>query len=154
MVLVIGIGNALRGDDSAGLEVATRLRGEPLIEVRAHAGEGIDLLAMWEHADAVLLVDTVRSGAPTGTIHRYDVSDKPLPSTLQRQAGHAVSVHEAIELARALDRLPAKVVVFGVEGERLALGSPRSSAVESAVDTVAEAVRSESRALLRSALGR
>lgn len=145
--MVIGVGNSLRGDDAAGLDAAAALRGEPGIEVHAHAGEGIDLIAIWEGAGAVLLIDTVRSGAPPGTVHRFDVSDGPLPSRLRRQAGHAISVATAIELARTLDRLPAKVVVYGVEGEGFETGSAPSAAVEAAIEPLVEAVRSEARAL-------
>ena len=146
--MVIGVGNPMRGDDAAGLDVAAALRGEPGIEVRQHAGEGLDLIAIWEGAGAVLLVDTVRSGAPPGTLHRFDISDGPLPSRLRRQAGHAVSVATAIELARTLGRLPAKVVVYGVEGERFETGSAPSAAVQAAIEPLADAVRSEARALI------
>ncbi len=146
--MVIGVGNPMRGDDGAGLDVAAALRGEPGIEVRQHAGEGLDLIAIWEGAGAVLLVDTVRSGAPPGTLHRFDISDGPLPSRLRRQAGHAVSVATAIELARTLGRLPAKVVVYGVEGERFETGSAPSAAVQAAIEPLADAVRSEARALI------
>jgi len=147
-VVVIGVGNSLRGDDSAGLEVAARLCGEPRINVRMSEGEGIDLLAMLEGADAALLVDAVRSGATPGTIHRYDVSDEPLPSSPRRPAGHAIGTAAAIELARRLGRLPAKVVVFGVEGERFETGSARSPAVQAAIEPLVAAVRRESRRLL------
>ncbi len=138
----------MRGDDAAGLDVAAALRGEPGIEVRQHAGEGLDLIAIWEGAGAVLVVDTVRSGAPPGTLHRFDISDRPLPSRVRRQSGHAVSVATAIELARTLGKLPAKVVVYGVEGERFETGSAPSAAVQAAIEPLVEAVRSEARALI------
>ncbi len=148
---MIGVGNSLRGDDAAGLEVAMRLRGEPGIEVHAHAGEGIDLISMWDGADAVLLVDTVRSGAPPGTLHRFDVAGQPLPSALARQAGHAISVGTAIELARALGRLPANAIVFGIEGERFETGSAPSAAVLAAIESLLDAVRAEARTLISGA---
>ncbi len=150
-VVVIGVGNSLRGDDVAGLEVAAALRGEPAIDVRAHAGEGIDLISMWGGADAVLLVDTVRSGAAPGTLHRLDVAQQPLPSALARQAGHAVSVATAIELARALGRLPATAIVYGIEGERFETGSAPSDAVQAAIEPLVEAVRAEARTLISGA---
>jgi hydrogenase maturation protease len=145
-VVVIGVGNSMRGDDAAGLDVAACLRGEPGIEVHAHAGEGIDLIAMWEGADAVVLVDTVRSGAAPGTIHRFDISDGALPSPLRRQAGHAISVATAIELARTLGRLPGTVIVYGVEGEAFETGSAPTAAVEAAIAPLVDAVRAEARA--------
>ncbi len=142
-VIVIGVGNSLRGDDAAGLDAAARLRGEPGIEVRAHAGEGIDLISMWEGARAVVLVDAVRSGAAAGTIHRFDVSTEPLPAKLRRQAGHAISVATAIELARRLGRLPATAVLYGIEGERFETGSAPCAAVQAAIGPLVAAVLSE-----------
>ena len=67
-LIVIGLGNAFRSDDGAGLAVAHTLGDDP--RVVAHEGEPIDLLDAWEGADEVILVDAARSGAPPGTIHR------------------------------------------------------------------------------------
>lgn len=140
---MIGVGNALRGDDGAGLEVARRLRGEPGIEVLIHEGEGWDLLELWSGAGTVVLIDTVRSGAAPGTIVRFDAGSRPLPGTLWRRAGHAVGVAEAIELARTLGRLPGRLVVLGVEGEQFETGGPVSPAVQAAIEPLLTAVRSE-----------
>ena len=109
-VLVIGVGNHLRGDDGAGPEVARRLHGLEQaghIRVRAHEGEGLGLLELWEGASAVVLVDTVRSGAPPGTIHRLEFTTEPVPTGAQHSTSHAVGPAEAIELGRALGALPA-----------------------------------------------
>ena len=140
---MIGVGNALRGDDGAGLEIARRLQGEPGFEVLLHEGEGWDLLQLWAGAGAVVLVDTVRSGAAPGTVVRFEAGSQPLPGPIWRRAGHAVGVAEAIELARSLGRLPARLVVFGVEGERFETGSPVSPAVRAAIEPLLAAVRSE-----------
>jgi len=95
-----------------------------------------------------VLVDAVRSGAPPGTSHRADVSLTPLPAALRRAAStHAVGVAEAIELARTLGRLPAAVVVYGLEGQRFDAGLGLTGAVAAAVDGIAEQVLAEACAL-------
>lgn len=148
---MIGIGNELRGDDAAGLQVARRLRaGEPGVAVREHAGEAVDLLEMWRGADAVVLVDAVRSGAPPGTVHRIDASAEPIPAALSRTSSHAISAAEAIELGRALGRLPATVVVYGIEGCQYLAGAALSESIAPAIDAVANAVRQEARSLAQS----
>jgi hydrogenase maturation protease len=147
-VLVIGVGNALRGDDAAGLELARRLRTERTVAVRELEGEGIDLLDVWEGADAVVIVDAVRSGRAPGVVHRIDASAAPLPARLQAStSSHAVGVADAIELARTLGRLPRRVVVLGVEGHRFDAGAPLSPEVSAALDEVARAVHREVRSL-------
>ena len=115
-MLVIGLGNDLRGDDGAGIEVARRLRGlaaEAGIDVRAQQGEPAGLIDAWSGRKAVLVVDTIRSGAELGTICRFDASREPLPAQLRGSPStHALGLAEAIELARALEQLPRRVAVF------------------------------------------
>jgi hydrogenase maturation protease len=134
---LIGTGHALRGDDAAGLLVARRLGGI------THEGEGTALLDLWEGCDAVVLVDTVRSGVPPGTIRRFDASTEPLPAESRFASTHAIGVAEAIELARSLGRLPRTVIVYGVEGAGFAAGAALSAAVRASLEALTEAVREE-----------
>jgi hydrogenase maturation protease len=146
--LVIGIGNAWRSDDAAGLAVARALQESPPpgAEVLAREGEPTELIDVWAGKDAVWLVDAVSSGAAPGTVHRLDASAEPLPAALFRVSSHLVGLAEAIELARALDRLPVRVVVYGIEGARFEAGEGLSPEVADAVARVAAAVRDEAQA--------
>ncbi len=145
-VVVIGIGNELRGDDAAGLIVARRLAEQPTtdgVRIREHDGEAIDLLELWEGADAVVLVDTVRSGSAPATVHRIDASDAAIPAALARTSSHTIDAAGVIELARTLGRLPRTVIVYGIEGSRFTAGDELASEVAGALDALAEAVRRE-----------
>ena len=150
-VQVIGIGNELRRDDGAGIAVARRLElGDrpPGVRVSAAHGEAIELLERWSGCDAVVIVDSMRSGAAPGTIRRLDAGDAPLPVRIGGSSStHAVSLGEAIELARALDRLPHRVVVYAVEGCAFGSGIGLSDEVAAAVDGLARDVLREARAL-------
>ena len=140
-MLVIGLGNELRGDDGAGIEVARRLRGlaaEAGIDVRAQQGEPAGLIDAWSGRKAVVVVDTMRSGAEPGTICRFDASCEPLPAQLRGSSStHALSLAEAIELARALEQLPPRAVVFAIEGQRFETGAALSDEVRAAIPKVA-----------------
>ena len=146
-VLVIGIGNALRGDDAAGLQIVQRVREQPRVACTTHDGEAIGLLERWRGARAVVLVDTIRSGAPAGTVHRLDASAEPIPTALRRASSHTIGIGETIELARTLGRLPERVIVYGVEGSRFDAGAQLSREVAQVIDEVAEAVAREARSL-------
>src|SRR6266540_3720586 len=67
-VKLIGLGDPLRPDDAAGIEVARRVRAAAptdvdVIELR---GDPIALLDAWRDAQLAIVVDTVRAGtAPT-----------------------------------------------------------------------------------------
>jgi hydrogenase maturation protease len=145
-VVVIGVGNELRGDDGAGLEAARRVRESelpPSVTVRLHEGEAVGLLELWDGADAAVLVDTVRSGAPPGTIHRLDASHGPLPSPIRRSSSHTIGIAEAIELSRALGTLPPGILVYGVEGRQFEAGTGLSDEVGEALDRLVRELRAE-----------
>jgi hydrogenase maturation protease len=135
--VVIGIGNALRGDDAAGVAVADRLGGIACDE------EPSRLIEAWEGADAAILIDTVVSGAPPGTLHRFDASAEAIPARALRSSTHAIGLAETIELARALGRLPQRVVVHGIEGANFDAGAPLSPEVAAAVEQLVATIEEE-----------
>jgi hydrogenase maturation protease len=135
--LVIGAGNDARHDDGAGLAVARRLRAAG-IEAREVRGDLSALPDLWRDEDRVIVVDAVRSGAPPGTLHRFDALDAPLPAIFACASTHALGVAEAVELARALGRLPAALTVYGIEGAEFGMGEGLTPAVAAAIaDAVA-----------------
>src|ERR1043166_9195305 len=116
-VLVIGIGNAYRNDDGVGLVVARELRSrlKDTARVIEESGEGASLMEVWRGADNVILADAVSSGASPGTIHRLDAGRERIPTSFFHYSTHAFSIAEAVELARALGRLPARTIIYGIE---------------------------------------
>ena len=129
--MVIGVGNRWAGDDGAGLAVARRLGGREL------EGDPSALIDLWAEADDAVVVDAAASGAPPGTIRRFDARSGPLPARCLRSSTHAFGVADAIELARALGRLPARLDVYAIEGERFASGEGLSAAVRRSVEELA-----------------
>ena len=134
-----------QGDDAAGLVAGERLRARAPdgVDVRLLEGEPVSLVEAWDGADEVFVVDAVRSGSPPGTVHRLDASGGPLPATLSAASTHTLGVGEAIELARALGRLPARLVLYGIEAESIAAGAELTPAVARAVDEAVERLLAE-----------
>ncbi len=147
--MVIGVGNPYRRDDGVGLVVARRLRelAERALVVAEASGEGASLLETFEGASWVILIDAVASGAAPGTVVRLDAAAQPLPKQFFRYSTHAFGVAEAVELARALGCLPARLVIFGVEGAEYAAGEGLSSEVERAAERVVGLILGEARAM-------
>jgi hydrogenase maturation protease len=136
--VVIGVGNAFRGDDAVGLAVAARVRElTDEVDVVVCEQEPIQLLDAWAGADLALLVDAVSSGAEPGTVHRLDATADPMPASVFRGSTHAFGVPEVVELGRALGRLPARLLVFGVEGAVFRAGDELTPAVAGAVEPLA-----------------
>lgn len=137
-IRVIGVGSE-QGDDSAGLVVADRLRHCPLpanVDVVECPRPGLDLLDELSGADAVVVVDAMQSGRPAGTVRRIPIE------LLQPQRGyssHSLGVAEALELAKALGRLPRHVEIVGIEGS-IACEGALSPAVAKGVEAAAEEI--------------
>jgi hydrogenase maturation protease len=149
-ILVIGIGNPDCGDDQAGLVVAGKLKAQAICHTRVieSTGDCLSLLEIWKDAESVILIDAARSGAEPGTLYRLEGGAQPLPVGLVRRSStHGFGVAEAVALARSLNRLPQRIVVFGIEGKNFSAGAPLSSEVEAVLDAVAERIRAEVRLL-------
>ena len=139
-VLVVGVGNPDRGDDGVGPAVVDELAQRALAS--------LDLLVVrlptrladaWEGRDDVVVVDAVRTGREAGSVVVERVGENRLARS--GVAGtHGFGVADAIELARAIDALPARVTVVGVEAADFTPGSSLSPRVASAVQPAADAV--------------
>jgi len=142
---LIGIGDPRRSDDAAGLEVAQRLRrAAPAgVTVLEQEGEPTTLLEAWAGATEALVIDGVDSGAEPGTLHRFEVTGKPLPAELFRPSTHELGVAEAVELARELGRLPGRLAVYGIEGESFEPGEGLSPTVLIAVERLVAELHQE-----------
>jgi hydrogenase maturation protease len=135
--VVIGVGSE-RGDDAAGLLVARRLResGHPAT-IHELTGDLTRLLELWRPEDSVVVVDAVRSGALPGTVHVLDARATPLPAALAGTAStHGIGLDTVIELTRGAGRLPARLVVYGIEGSHWSAGERMSPEVSAAADRV------------------
>ncbi|WP_405085094.1 hydrogenase maturation protease [Microbispora sp. NBC_01389] len=149
--VVVGLGSDLRGDDAAGLAVARLLAGlhgdapPPGVAVEA-CGDAAALVEAWSGAALAIVVDAVRTGAPPGTVHhRLPSLPVPLPAPLPVEGWHggthSLGLVDAVDLARALGRLPGELVVVGIEGGDFTPGAPMTPPVLAAVRRTARELR-------------
>lgn len=139
-LVVIGCGNALRGDDAAGPELVRRLRerGLPAGVRCVDAGTaGLDAVLEMRGAAEAVVVDACRSGSPPGTLHEVSgaaLADRPPPGV----DIHAVRWNHALALAETLlgAGRPRRVTACLVEAASFEPGAPLSPAVDRAVDAL------------------
>ena len=136
--LVIGVGNAERGDDGAGSAVARALasRNDCGIEVRFCRGEATSLMNAWTGFDEVVLVDACRGAGPPGSVHRVLPDEVERVARLNDASTHSLGVAAALGLARALGTLPSRLVIYAIEGRHPFAGEGLSPEVARAVDEV------------------
>lgn len=145
--LIIGLGNADRGDDGAGIAVARDLAAADVAATGAtvviHEGDGLGLIELWRDADRVVVVDAVVGAIAQGGFARFEASAQPLPAAVATGMGHGVGVADAIEIARALLCLPPVLVVYAIGARTFALGTGPAPAVADACTEVARRIREE-----------
>ncbi|MFI9201593.1 hydrogenase maturation protease [Streptomyces sp. NPDC053048] len=149
-ITVIGVGNEFRRDDGVGPMVVARLRehaahgGLPAgIRLVCSDGEPGRLIGLWEGAELAVVVDAAHAhpGHP-GRIHRLELDGyKAWPAGTA--SSHGLGLGEAVELARALDRMPRRLIVYAVEGADGSLGTGLTPAVNAAVEPLTERVQQE-----------
>jgi hydrogenase maturation protease len=153
-VLVAGVGNIFLGDDGFGVEVARRLADTPLpdgVEVRDFGIRGMDLAyALQEDYEAVVFVDAAPRGERPGTVSlvepELDLDEVELDT-------HGMHPLRVIALARAMGRVPERVLVVACEPARIVDGEHDEDLVGELSAPVAAAV-DDAVALVPSIVGR
>jgi hydrogenase maturation protease len=85
----------------------------------------------------------MKSGAPLGSIHRFDPIATTLNNGIFRYSSHLFGLAEAVEMSRALGTLPKAMIIYGIEGQEFTFGADLSPEVEKALPEVEAAVRKE-----------
>lgn len=141
--LVIGCGNALRGDDAAGPFLVRRLGERVLPEgVRCTDGgtSGMNVAFEMRGIAEVIFVDACRSESEPGTLFEVAGSEVENLPALSAINLHAFRWDHAIAFARWLlkEEYPTTVTAFLVEGDRFEVGEGLSPAVDRAIDRLAD----------------
>jgi len=155
---VIGVGNEFRRDDGVGPAVVARIRRRAE-RGRLPAGTSLwtcdgdpaRLIALWDRAHGVVLVDAARAGSSSrpGRVRRFALADARFPRLRGATSSHGLGLADALELALVLDRLPANLIAYAVEIGDVGEGPGLSAAVNAAVEPVALRVEAEARRLAR-----
>ena len=133
-VLILGVGNRLRGDDAVGPLLIDRLRGKvdiPLID----AGDVPEnYLGPIEESNAnlVLVIDAAEMGTNVGDVALFDI---------EQVQGKSVSTHTA-NLGLLFKVIPPEkrpqVIVLGIQPGNMELGQELSEPVRGTIVSIAE----------------
>ncbi len=160
-IVVIGIGQTLRGDDAVGIEAVRRWQeafpetaGRADVQAEMSEMPGLGLLDLLDGFEAAVLVDAVQSSAAPGSIHRLD-PDQLAAFGSGAKSAHGWGVAETLELDRQLNpsRPRIHLRLVGVEAEQMNMGEPLSKSVEVAMPLVCKAIEEEVQALLSTEAG-
>jgi hydrogenase maturation protease len=132
-VLLIGAGNALRGDDGAGPAVLELLEGKVnagLLDV-GEVPESYCGRILAEEADTIVLLDAANFGAAPGDLAVLEAQD---------MAGCSLSTHQLpmdLFFGYLKENSHAELFALGIQPEQIGLGEPMSPAVTESVHALA-----------------
>jgi hydrogenase maturation protease len=132
--LVLGFGNVLLSDDSAGVRLVERLRSE----LEADAAECVDagtmsfnLISYVEATDSILLIDAAELHSPAGTIRVFEGREMDdFLKIIRRRSVHEVGLIDLLDTARLLGCLPVRRALLCIQPHRIEWCSALSPAVE------------------------
>jgi hydrogenase 3 maturation protease len=136
-VLLIGAGNILRGDDSAGPALVGLLEGKvsaALLDVgempHNHIGRILEA-----KADTIVFLDAANFGAPPGSVAVLEAEDI---------AGRSISTHQMpmdLFFHYIKQNSQADIFALGIQPAQIGFGESMSTAVEASVQALAELLR-------------
>ncbi|MFP4686804.1 MAG: hydrogenase maturation protease [bacterium] len=143
--MFIGAGNPHAGDDRAGRRVADLLAEKNLsdIQITQCLGDAAELIELFEKYQTIYCCDAVRQPSRAGKIYRFEAHKKPLPVELFSLTTHDFGLPQAVELARSMNKLPEKLVIYGIAAANFQPGAKLTPEVETAAHEVAERLVAE-----------
>lgn len=141
--VVVGIGNAYRSDDGAGWAVVDALQKtySKNVAYKKLGGDVAQLLDIFSKFSIVYLVDACCSDRESW--RRFDVSESDLFMKETLTSSHGFGVSQAIALAKNLDLMPKKIIIYAIFGKRFIMGDCMSSSVADAIPHVVAALIKE-----------
>ena len=145
-VLIVGIGNTFRGDDGAGPALIKRLKSRRSSRACQTPACQLFLMDVGEtpenflgkmvecKPDTILFVDAADFGAPAGSINLIDAEDLSAGGF----STHSSSISLVIDYLRR--ETQAKILLLGMQPERLGMGDGLSKSVEKAIQKIEELV--------------
>ena len=144
MISVLGLGNVLMSDDGLGPVAVRAFQAEYVVpddvQVIDLGTPGLDLLPWLADIDRVIIVDTVKSDRPPGSVRLYEKADLLRYPPTARVGPHDPGVKEALQTLEFAGRAPREVALIGVIPASTEIGLELTPTIRAAVPTVLLAI--------------
>jgi len=141
--LILGLGNRVMSDDSAGpvaLDLLLEKYALPANVDTLDGGTlGLELLTYMEGYGAIILIDCVMRGGNPGDL--IEVDEEEIETVFERALSpHQMGIKDLVAVLRLQGRTPDKMVVVGVEGQSVLPGIELSPPVKASLQSLVERV--------------
>jgi hydrogenase maturation protease len=122
-ILVLGIGNLLWADEGFGVRCVEALNAgwsfPPQVQLMDGGTQGLYLLPYVQEADCLLVFDAVDYGDPAGALREVVGDQVPRFMGAKKMSLHQTGFQEVLMAAELTGKLPAELVLIGVQPEEL-----------------------------------
>lgn len=141
LVLIIGLGNPILGDDGIGWRVVEefekRLKNDTSFKAKAALQPAVENsleyefdylslggLALMERVigyDEVILVDAITTGTvPNGTVILMNLDDLPVRAIGHLSSGHDTTLQNALKVGKEMGaKIPDRITIVGIETDQV-----------------------------------
>lgn len=149
-LIVIGIGNPYRGDDGVGWIVVDQLKEKlnSSINLSKQRGDIGELLDAFSKHKIVFLIDACNPNTFKNPWKRIDCNQGALEIESHQTSTHGLNISQAIALAKILDQLPKKLIIYAIAGHCYQMCETLSPSVERAAREVVKAILNEEDVLI------
>lgn len=142
--LVLGIGNILLRDEGIGVRVIEYLRRLDLpdeVECVDGGTAGADLLEILCGRRRLIVIDAMDAGLEPGTMLEMGLEDLQAMERPQLSL-HDLDLPQTLEMARLLGEEPEKVILLGIQPERVECGMELTERLSKQIPAIAAKVLS------------
>lgn len=147
-ITIIGLGNTLYTDEGVGIHVLPfleeALAGVENVEIIEGSTDGIRLLGPVEDTDQLILLDSINGPELPGFVYTVEREDIPAYCNVKMSV-HQLGFQEVLFAARIRERVPARMVLFGVQPASLEFGIGLSDTVRERLAILTERVHGQIR---------
>lgn len=140
---MLGVGNLLVSDEGIGVRVVERIAAQYNLpeEVMLLDGGtlGLDLLYYIEGVENLLIIDAVETGHEPGFVVLLE--DEQVPAFMSlKMSPHQVGIPDMLFAAKLKGIAPPRLVLLGIQPERLEIGLELSPVLEAKVPMIVDEI--------------
>jgi hydrogenase maturation protease len=143
---IFAVGNSFYGDDGVGSVVLDRIGEENLFpdaEIFDAHTDALSLLDRLVPGELNVVIDAAQMGLEPGQVAGFYPHEARLKIQSDHLSMHGFGLAETFTLAERLGKLPERVLIIGVEPERIEINCGLSPAVARAVPQVISIIQAE-----------
>jgi hydrogenase maturation protease len=136
--IVLGLGNPLMSDEGIGVYLVERLvslaAAYPSVDFLDAGTGGLSVLHHIEGRHQAIFIDCALMDEEPGAIKRFTPEQVRSRKVLVHQSLHEADLMQILAMARRLGRAPERVILFGIQPERIEPGQELSPTLTGKID--------------------